>query len=173
MKKGHYKLLQEQTITGEELLLMRCFIVRETKKNKYSVQGIFGKINDPEEYAKVAFYVDLIDCYGYSVNQVEIDVVLPNSEKGVDMIVYENEDEKKPYIVIECKKENISDIDFNRAVKEIIETAHFLKAPFAVCVSGDRRRVVAIGQVIDKKQKDVIISDFPKNYYQNNRGGKI
>ncbi len=159
MKKRHYQILQEQIITGEELLLRQYLIIRETKKGKYSMQGIFGKINDPKEYVKVAVYVDLIDRLGYSVNQIEIDNVPPNSEKLVDMIVYEDETKKRPYIVIECRKENISDLDFEKEFKHAVDAARFLKASFAACIAGDRRGIV----VIDQKNKGIILSDLPTN----------
>lgn len=138
-------------------MLTRYVMIRDGKKT--IIQGLFGKINDPEEYAKVAVYVDLIDRYGYSVNQIEVDAAVPNSKEGVDIMVCIDEEKKKPYIVIECRKENISEVEFEQGVKQAVVSARLLKASFAVCVSGDRRRIIAL----DKKRQDVAIDDLPKN----------
>ncbi|MBU4000461.1 N-6 DNA methylase, partial [Patescibacteria group bacterium] len=81
-----------------------------------------------------------------------------------DIVIYENDDKKIPYIVVECKKDGISDAEFEQAVKQAIANDRVLKAPFAICVAGNTRRAIETEMWNDKEaEKYRFWHDFAQN----------
>ncbi|NCO88794.1 type I restriction enzyme HsdR N-terminal domain-containing protein, partial [Candidatus Roizmanbacteria bacterium] len=72
---------------------------------------------DPEEKVRAEYYVDLINKYDYSKNRIELESEMPDRtpERYADIVIYEDDEKKKPYIVVECKKDGISDAEFEQA----------------------------------------------------------
>ena len=46
-------------------------------------------------------------------------------ERYADIVIYEDDAKHKPYIVVECKKDGISDAEFEQATKQAIANALF------------------------------------------------
>ncbi|MCK5466067.1 hypothetical protein KAI56_01030, partial [Candidatus Parcubacteria bacterium] len=59
-------------------------------------------------------------------------------------------------IVVECKEDGISDLEFEQAVKKVIANVWNLGALFAVCVAGDKYRAVEIDELNNKIEIDNI-----------------
>ena len=161
MTKTNYPLQKEEIkISVEE-----CFKIGEQKgyfildkgKIKYTAVGKSYNFSDPEEKMRMMFYFDLIEKYKYPADRIEFEVGMSGDEvadKYADIVVFTNDEQRKPYIVAECKKDGISDTEFEQAVKQAIANAWNLGALFAVCVAGDKYRVVEIDDLNNKTEID-------------------
>ena len=173
MTKTNYPLQKEEIkISAEECFKLgeqKGYFILDKGKIKYTAVGKSYNFSDPEEKTRMKFYFDLIEKYKYPVDRIEFEVGVSGDEvdktvnKYADIVVFTNDEQRKPYIVIECKKDGISDLEFEQAVKRAVANAWDLGALFAVCVAGDKYRVVEIDESNNKTE----IDDFPICY-----GGK-
>ena len=119
----------------------------------------------PEEKVRLMYYFDLIEKYNYPVSKIEFEVGMPDQtqDRYADIVVFTNDEKRKSYIVVECKKDGITDAEFEQAVKQAIANARLLKAPFAVCVAGNDRCAIKI----DKSNNEIRVFDIPVCYGKN------
>ncbi len=76
--------------------------------------------NNPEEKVQAEIFCRLILEYGYPVNRVKnfVSVTRGSSKLEVDIIVYNDDECLQPHIVVECKKEDVSEAEFRQAVEQ-------------------------------------------------------
>src|SRR3990167_6997621 len=79
----------------------------------------------PGEKVRAEYYFDLIEKYGYPAARIGLEVEMPDRtpERYADIVIYEDDGQKKPYIVVECKKDGISDAEFEQSTKQAIANA--------------------------------------------------
>lgn len=117
--------------------------------SKYIKDGIFKKIiqfnednsrityfdhtksrnyNNPEERVQAEIYCQLILKYGYPKEQIKnfVSVTMGSTTKEADIIVYSDKECKKPYIIIECKEEEVSEQAFKMAEDQAFSYAYAL-----------------------------------------------
>lgn len=142
------------------------YVFNDKAKIEYRPSGHKENLNDPEEKVRAEYYLDLIEKYRYPVNRIELEVEMPDRtpERYADMVIYEDDAKKKPYIVVECKKDGISDAEFEQATKQTIANARVLHAPFAICVAGYTRRAMETSEWNDKEPEKATITDIPISY---------
>jgi type I restriction enzyme M protein len=111
---------------------------------EYLAQKHKESFKDPEEKVRVLYYIDLVEKYNYPKNRIELEVEMPDRtpERYADIVIFEDNERRKPYIVVECKKDGISDAEFEQATKQAIANARVLNAPYAICVAGNTHRAV-------------------------------
>jgi len=121
---------------------------------------------DPEEKVRAEYYYDLLEKYKYPALRIAFEVEMPDRtpERHADIVIYEDDAKKIPYIIVECKKDGISDAEFEQAVKQAIANARILKAPFSICVAGNTRRAIETERWNDKEPEKAIITDIPISY---------
>ncbi|MBP7496225.1 MAG: N-6 DNA methylase [Bacteroidales bacterium] len=85
--------------------------IHQNKKRNY---------NNPEEKIQAESYLTLILIYGYPVERIKIfvPVQMGSETKEADIIVFSDNKCESTYIVVECKKEEITDQEFNKAVEQ-------------------------------------------------------
>ena len=116
---------------------------------------------DPEEKIQAITFVKLILEYNYPQEQIKQfqPVQMGSSIKEADIILYSDKDCKSPYIIVECKKQDISDLEFQSAVNQAFSYAVAEGAKFVWITSGLKDEYY---QVLDEKPKDRIsIPDIP------------
>lgn len=135
-------------------------------KIEYLPSGHKENLNDPEEKVRAEYYFDLIEKYGYPAARIGLEVEMPDRtpERYADIVIYENDAQTKPYIVVECKKDGISDAEFEQSTKQAIANARVLHAPFANCVAGNTRRAMETAIWNDKEPEKATITDIPISY---------
>ena len=169
MTKINYPLQNEKIKIGAEEYLelggRKGYFVFDRGKIKYTAVGKSYNFSDPEEKTRMMFYFDLIEKYKYPADKIEFEVGVSSevTSKYADIVVFTNDEQRKPYIVVECKKDGISDAEFEQAVKQAIASAWDLGALFAVCVAGDKYRVVEVDGLNNK----IEIDDIPICYGEN------
>ena len=85
--------------------------VQQNKKRNY---------NNPEEKVQAETFLTLALVYGYPENRIKqfVPVQMGSETKEADIIVYSDDDCEETFIVVECKKEDITDQEFNIAVDQ-------------------------------------------------------
>lgn len=94
--------------------------LHQNKKRNYS---------NPEEQVQAETFLKLVLEYGYPVEHIEqfVTVKMGSSSKEADIIVYKDAAHTLPYIVIECKSQDISEQEFKKdGVDQAFSYAHAL-----------------------------------------------
>lgn len=84
--------------------------------------------NNPEEQVQAETYLKLIFTYGYAPERIKQFVIIKDgsTSKEVDIIVYNDDECTKPHIVVECKKEEVSEAEFKKAIDQGFSYARFI-----------------------------------------------
>lgn len=173
MTKTNYPLQKEEIKIGVEECLkigeLKKYFILDKGKIKYLAVGKSYNFSNPEEKVRMMFYFDLIEKYKYPADRIEFEVGMPgealNKNKYADIVVFTNDEQRKPFIVAKCERDDISDTEFEEAIKQVIANARNLKALFAVCVAGDKYRVVKIDNGNNKTE----IDDIPVYYEEDGK----
>ncbi|MCX6302611.1 MAG: N-6 DNA methylase [Bacteroidia bacterium] len=118
--------------------------------------------NNPEEKVQVDTYLSLLLNYNYPVNRVKIyvPVQVGSETKEADIIVYADDKCEDTYILIECKKEEVTDQQFKIAVDQA----------YSYCVTEGGRYVWTTSRIIneyyevpkEKPKSRTSIPDIPR-----------
>jgi type I restriction enzyme M protein len=125
--------------------------------------------SDPEEKIRAAFWAELIYKYGYLPERVAFEVTVPRrtpSDKA-DLVIYGERDEelKSPWLVIECKRADISDAEFAQAIEQACGNRASLGAPFCGVVAGLTRRFLRFDNKIPPGERESnLMTDIPVRY---------
>lgn len=126
--------------------------------------------NDPEEDVRAKFWAELIYEYDYPANRVKVEVTIPDRvpTDRADIVIFEDDDCKKPYAVVECKKDGVTDAEFLQAIEQGVGNATWVKlrAKYVVIIAGATRQVLDFtddNTGIFEREKN-IIADLPKAY---------
>lgn len=141
----------------------------KTEKLVYVAVNRSERWSDPEEKVRAAFYAELIYRYGYSPDRIGVEVTVPDRSPNdyADLIVFHDDDRKRPFAVIECKKEEISDAAFNQAVEQAWGNgnAHKFRAAYVGVIAGATRRFLDCADKFGALERDRnVIADLPVNY---------
>jgi type I restriction enzyme M protein len=139
-------------------------VLNDGAKIEYLPSGHRENLSDPEEKVRAEFYFNLIEKYCYLAKLIGFEIEMPDRtpERYADIVIYD--DKKKAYIVVECKKDGISDAEFEQATKQAIANARILKAPYAICVAGNIRRAMETELWSEKQPEKATITDIPISY---------
>lgn len=122
------------------------------------------KRTDPEEKVRAEFFVDLLEKYQYESKNIWLEVEMPKRvpNQFADLVIYEP-DTNKAYFVIEFKKADISDNEFEQAVKQGIGNGRVLDSQYYGTIAWETQRFF-------EKWKDESIEDafysFPVRYWK-------
>ncbi len=135
-------------------------------KIEYLPSGHRENLGDPEEKVRAEYYYDLIERYRYPAERIELETEMPDRtpERYADIVIYEDDAKKKAYITVECKRDDISDAEFEQATKQAIANARVMKSPYAICVAGNTRRAMETEHWNDKEPEKATITDIPVSY---------
>ena len=141
-------------------------LLNEGARIEYLPSGHKENFDDPEEKVRVEYYFNLLEKYHYPGSRIEFEVEMPDRtpERYADIVIYEDNAKRETYVVVECKKDGISDAEFEQATKQAIANARVLKAPFAICVAGNTRRAMETDNWNDKEPEKATITDIPVSY---------
>lgn len=90
--------------------------VHQNKKRNYS---------NPEEQVQAESFLKLVLVYGYKPERIEqfASVKIGSDTREADIIVYNNDEHTSAHIVVECKKEDVSELEFNQAIAQAFSYA--------------------------------------------------
>lgn len=121
---------------------------------------------NPEEKVRVAYFAELVLDYQYPKERINFEVTVPRRtpEDRADIVVYEDDELKKPYLVVECKRDGISDAEFKQAIEQVFGNANSLRAKYAIVVAGTTRTAFDVAGFKPSEREKNVISDIPKRY---------
>lgn len=128
----------------------------------YHEQDKRRNFNNPEEEVQAQTYTKLVQDYEYPPDRIRhfVNVQMGSKTKEADIIVYGDDDQKSPLIVVECKKEEVSELEFKTAVDQAFSYAVAEGAQFVWVTSGLKDEYY---EVPSKKPKDRIsVPDVPQ-----------
>ncbi len=119
---------------------------------------------NPEEKVRASYFVELVLDYNYSPKNIDIEVIVPRRtpEDRADIVVYDEGGAE--YLVIECKKDGISDAEFKQAIEQVFGNANSLRAKFASVVAGITRTAFDVAGFKPSEREKNVVSDIPKKY---------
>jgi type I restriction enzyme M protein len=79
-------------------------------------------------------------------------------------VVYEDDEKKKPYIVVECKKDGISQAEMKQAIEQAFGNANSLRSKYTILVAGNVRIAFDIANFPPEEREKNIIADIPVRY---------
>ena len=128
----------------------------------YIHQNKRRNFNNPEEKVQAETFLTLVLNYGYPVERVKqyVTVQIGSESKEADIIVYADDECEETYILVECKKEEITDQQFKIAVDQA----------YSYCVSEGGKYVWTTSKIIneyyevskEKPKSRISIPDIPQ-----------
>ncbi|WP_335994332.1 N-6 DNA methylase [Acinetobacter pittii] len=94
----------------------------------YVKQGKSRNFNNPEEKVQVEAFIRLVLEFGYPVENIKqfVTVTLGSDKREADIIVYEDSSHTKPIIIVEAKKQEVTQAEFNQAINQCFSYANAL-----------------------------------------------
>lgn len=82
--------------------------------------------NNPEEKVQAETFLRLIIDYNYPFNRIKqfVSVTMGREVKEADIIVYKDDMCLEPYILVECKKQEVSEAEFQQAINQAFGYAY-------------------------------------------------
>lgn len=95
---------------------------------KYIHQNKERNYNDPEEKVQAITFLKLIIDYHYPVRMIKLFVPVPMGSdiKEADIVVYKDDFCLTPHILVECKKEDVSEAEFQLGIEQAFSYAYAL-----------------------------------------------
>ncbi len=123
----------------------------------------FGK---PEEKVRASYFAELILDKEYPKEKIDIEVTVPKRtpEDRADIVIYEDDELKQPYLVVECKKDGITDAEFKQAIEQAFGNANGLRAKYASVVAGTTKTSFDVAGFKPSEREKNVIADVPVKY---------
>lgn len=123
---------------------------------------------DPEEKVRASFFVELVEKYKYPPERVWVEKHVSDRRPDYpgDLVVYEDDGLKQPYILVETKPTDWEpEHRFNKAIEQAFENAHLVGGVKFVVVDCSTRRVVFdYANYPPGERKKNVVRDLPVAY---------
>lgn len=127
--------------------------IHQNKKRNY---------NNPEEKVQTETFLTLVLIYGYSEKRIKqfVPVQMGSETKEADIIVYNDDDCHSTHILVECKKEDLTDQQFNIAVDQAYSYAVAEGAKYVWTTSRIKNQYYEVPT--EKPKSRIEIPDIPQ-----------
>lgn len=121
---------------------------------------------NPEEKVRAAYFVELILDYQYPKEKIDIEVKVERRipDDRADIVIYEDDELKSPYLIVETKKDGISDSEFTQAIEQAFGNANSKRAKYAIVVAGNTKTAFNVAGFNSSEREKNVISDIPVKY---------
>jgi type I restriction enzyme M protein len=121
---------------------------------------------NPEEKVRASYFAELVLDYKYPPKRIVFEDRVPRRtpEDRADIVVYDDDELKNPYLVVECKKDGIADAEFEQAIEQVFGNANSLRAKFATLIAGTTRTAFNVADFKPSERDKNVIADIPKKY---------
>lgn len=101
-------------------------LINDSNQIRYKNYHRPRNFNNPEEQVQVETFLKLTIDYNYPIENIVLydEVIMGSSRREADIIVYKDNKHSKPLIVVECKKQEVSDLEFKQAVNQAASYAY-------------------------------------------------
>lgn len=141
----------------------------KTEKIRYVVVNVSEKWSDPEEKVRAAYYAELIYRYGYAPECIGVEITVPDRMPvdRADLVVFRDKERTKPFGVIECKRDGVSDTEFKQAIEQAFGNghAHKFRAEYIGVIAGQTRAFYDCTDKFGALEREAnIVADLPVQY---------
>lgn len=121
---------------------------------------------NPEEKIRASYFVELILDYQYPKEKIDIEVKVERRipDDRADIVVYEDEELKCPFLIVETKKDGISDSEFTQAIEQAFGNANSKRAKFAIVVAGNTKTAFNVAGFNSSEREKNVIADIPVKF---------
>jgi type I restriction enzyme M protein len=141
----------------------------KTQRIVYLAVNHSERFSEPEEKVRAEYWAELIYRYGYEPMRIGVEITVPDRtpKDAADLVVFRDDDRTRPYAVIECKRDGISDAEFTQAVEQACGNGTWAKmrASYVGVVAGSTRRFLDFSDkygVLERERN--IVADLPIQY---------
>lgn len=134
---------------------------------------------NPEEKVRASYFVELVQTYQYPQKRIDIEITVPRRtpEDRADIVVYSDDECKEPFLVVECKKEGITDAEFKQAIEQAFGNANSIRSKYASVVAGNTKTAFDVSGFKPNERERNVIADIPLKYgkapkYKYTKGDK-
>lgn len=122
------------------------------------------RYSDPEESVRAVSYVQLILAYGYKPEFMALEVAVPHRvpNNWADIVVYKDSEKKNPFIVVECKKPDVTDAEFHQAIEQGFGYATVLRAKYLWLTSERLNEYYAVDGFPTLEREANKLADLPR-----------
>jgi len=141
------------------------------------------RYRDPEEQVRAEYWAELIYRYGYEPNRIGVEITVPDRtpKDTADLVVFHDDARTRPYAVIECKRDGISDAEFAQGVEQACGNGTWakLRASYVGVVAGGTRRFLDFSDKYGAMEREQnIVADLPIQYgkpeeFKYTKGGTL
>ncbi len=135
----------------------------DQKQITYLHQNKTRNYNNPEEKVQAEAFIQLVLKYRYNPERIKmfVPVKMGVETKEADIVVYNDDECKQPHILVECKKSDISDLEFEQAINQAYSYAFAMpnEVKFVWVTSSDKSKYFEVDKSKDSK---IILSDIPQ-----------
>lgn len=129
----------------------------------YVFQNKKRNYTNPEEQVQAETFLKLILVYGYPVRRIRqfVTVTMGSTTKEADLVVYDDDECLEPKIIVECKKPEVSELEFLQAVDQAFSYAFATpkNVKFIWVSSGIKDRYFTVNKEKDERKDE---SDIPQ-----------
>ena len=124
------------------------------------------RFTNPEEQVRARYYVELIEQYQYPETRIDLEVAVPRRTPSdfADIVLFRDDAKMKPYIVVECKKPDIKQVEFKQAIEQAFGNCNPLRGNYAAVIVGNTRRFFDVKNFNPRERNKNIIADIPIGY---------
>ncbi len=121
---------------------------------------------NPEEKVRASYFVELVLDYQYPKEKIDIEVKVERRvpDDRADIVIYEDEELKSPFLIVETKKDGISDSEFSQAIEQAFGNANSKRAKYAIVVAGNTKTAFNIAGFKASEREKNVIADIPIKY---------
>ena len=132
------------------------------KRIEYLKHGISRDFSKPEALIEAKAYLSLVLLYDYPDERIRLfaPVTIGSSQREADIEVYADAKHDKPLIIVECKKEVVSEAEFRQAVEQAYSYAVSECAKYVWTTSGIKNEYYEVA--LQKPKIRRTIADIPR-----------
>jgi len=119
---------------------------------------------NPEEKVRASYFVELVLDKKYPKESIDIEVKVERRipDDRADIVVYD--EQGHDYLIVECKKDGITDAEFKQAIEQAFGNANSKRAKYAIVVAGTTRTAFDIAGFTQREREKNVIADIPERY---------
>lgn len=115
----------------------------KAERIRYVAANHSERWSDPEEKVRAEFYAELIYRYQYPPERIGVEITVPDRtpRDSADLVVFNDDERKSPYAVLECKRDGITDAELTQATQQAFGNghAHKFRATYVGVIAGQSR----------------------------------
>lgn len=135
----------------------------------YAAVNHSERFADPEEAVRAEFWAELILRYGYEPARIGVEVTVPDRtpKDAADLVVFHDDARTRPFAIIECKRDGVTDAEFAQAVEQACGNGTWAKfrSQYVGVIAGQTRRFLDFSEKYGVLEREAnIIADLPRQY---------